>query len=103
MIPHADPGALIPMLGRPARSASPEIAVTVVVAATFTADPVAEVVAFWARELAQPIEVRLAPYNQVFQELLDPGSETAANARGLNVVAVRIEDWGADAERSSLQ
>ncbi|MBV9532912.1 MAG: HAD-IIIC family phosphatase, partial [Bradyrhizobium sp.] len=67
---------------------------TVVVAATFTAEPIGEVIGFWARELGQPIEVGFAPYNQVFQQLLDPASEAAANVGGVNVFAIRIEDWG---------
>ena len=67
---------------------------TVVLAATFTADPIEEVLAFWARELGQPIAVRLAPYSQVFQQLLDPTSEAATNVGGVNAFAVRVEDWG---------
>ena len=67
---------------------------TIVVAATFTAEPIADAVRFWAAELDLPIDVRFAGYNQVFQELLDPGSLMSRNSSGLNVVAVRLEDWG---------
>ncbi len=88
------------MLRPLARSAGSETSLTIVVAASFTADPLSDVIAFWSRELGQPLEVRLAPYNQVFQELLDPGSGTAANVGGLNVIAVRVEDWGLTAGRS---
>src|SRR6185436_5758537 len=31
--------------------------------------------------------------NQVFQQLLDPSSSISSNARGMNVVLVRLEDW----------
>lgn len=65
----------------------------VVVAATFTADPLADVVDFWAAELDLPMDVRFADYNQVFQQLLDPGSVMSRNASGLNVAAIRLEDW----------
>ncbi len=66
----------------------------VVVAATFTADPVEEVLRLWAHELGQPFDVRMAPYNQVFQVLLDPGSGLSRNAGGLNLIALRLADWG---------
>src|SRR5438093_11057055 len=67
---------------------------TVVVAATFTAEPLADAVLFWAAELDLPIDVSFAGYNQVFQQLLDPGSLISRNPSGLNVVAIRLEDWG---------
>lgn len=63
------------------------------VAATFTADPLEQTLTFWRRELNWDLEIRFAPYNQVFQQLLDPGSLLARN-RGVNVVLARVEDWG---------
>ncbi len=66
---------------------------TIAVTATFTAEPVEESLKYWMRELAIPSRVEFAPYNQVFQQLLDPASVLSANQRGLNVVLVRFEDW----------
>ena len=66
---------------------------TVVVAATFTAEPLADVVDFWSAELNLPVDIRFADYGQVFQQLLDPASLMAQNTSGLNVLAVRLEDW----------
>ena len=63
------------------------------IAATFTAEPVSETVDFWMEALGHSVSVRFAPYNQVFQQLLDPGSELSRNQDGLNVVLVRLEDW----------
>jgi len=74
---------------------------TIAVAATFTAEPVAEALAFWLRELALPARIRFAPYGQVFQQLLDPASLFARNTAGLNVILVRWEDWGTTAERQA--
>ncbi|MEZ4662209.1 MAG: FkbM family methyltransferase, partial [Caldilineaceae bacterium] len=34
-----------------------------------------------------------APYNQIFQQLLDPASPLANNKNGLNVLLVCLEDW----------
>ena len=45
------------------------------------------------RELGMPIRVKFAPYNQVFQQLLDAESELSANLHGLNVILIRFEDW----------
>jgi FkbH-like protein/FkbM family methyltransferase len=74
----------------PTRTAPPE---RIVVAATFTADPVGEVLELWAQELALPLEVRHAPFDQVLQQLLDPASLLRANPAGAGLVLLRIEDW----------
>jgi len=63
------------------------------VTATFTAEPVQEVLDFWMAELDIPASVEFAPYNQVFQQLLDPASLLGQNRRGANIVLVRVEDW----------
>ncbi len=49
---------------------------------------------FWDGELGFGLDVRFAGYNQVFQQLLEPGSLMSRNVSGLNVVAIRLEDWG---------
>jgi FkbH-like protein len=63
------------------------------VSATFTAEPLAETLAFWLKELDLRYQVRFAPYNQVFQQLLDPSSLLAGNRHGINVLLLRFEDW----------
>jgi FkbH-like protein len=63
------------------------------VCATFTAEPVAPVLSFWADELGWSCEPRFAPFNQVFQQLLDSTSLLANNRHGVNLVLVRFEDW----------
>ena len=65
----------------------------ITVTATFTAEPLAEPLEFWLRELKLPAQIQFAPYNQIFQQLLDPASLLARNMRGLNVVLVKMEDW----------
>ena len=66
---------------------------TIALTATFTAEPVEEPLSFWMHELDVPCLVKFAPYNQVFQQLLDPASDLSANQLGLNVVLIRLEDW----------
>jgi amino acid adenylation domain-containing protein/FkbH-like protein len=76
----------------------------IVVAATFTAEPIEEALQFWMNELEMPAEIEFAPYNQVFQQLLDPGSALAGNRGGLNVILIRLEDWqraGAEGQHSA--
>ena len=65
----------------------------VAVSATFTAEPILESLAFWMRELGLDAAIEFAPYNQVFQELLNPGSLLSQNQAGINVILLRTEDW----------
>ncbi|HEV2395159.1 MAG TPA: amino acid adenylation domain-containing protein [Verrucomicrobiae bacterium] len=66
---------------------------TIAITATFTAELLAEPLGYWLKELDLPAIVEFAPYNQVFQQLLDPCSLLAANENGLNVVLLWLEDW----------
>ncbi|MDI1475045.1 non-ribosomal peptide synthetase [Polyangium sp. y55x31] len=66
---------------------------TVIIAATFASEPLSDTLAFWMAELGIPAEIHFAPYNQVFQQLLDPASEFTRSGPGANVVLLRLEDW----------
>src|SRR5437868_4668919 len=66
---------------------------TIAIAATFTADLLEAPLAFWMQELQFPARVVFAPFNQVFQQLLNPASLLGANTAGINIVLVRLEDW----------
>ncbi|MGH8745061.1 MAG: FkbM family methyltransferase, partial [Burkholderiales bacterium] len=68
---------------------------SVVVAANFTADPVEDSLRFWGEHFGAPLRVGFAPYDQVFQQLLDPGSALRANRDGVNVVLLALEEWAA--------
>ena len=65
----------------------------VAISASFTADPLADTLSFWMSQLGLALPVRLAPYHQLFQQLLDPSSLLAGNRGGVNVVLLRLEDW----------
>jgi FkbH-like protein/FkbM family methyltransferase len=82
------PAALTARAAR-ARPPAQRIAVT----ASFTAEPLEESLNLWMEVLDTPATVEFAPYNQVFQQLLDPSSLLARNQRGANVVLLRLEDW----------
>lgn len=69
---------------------------SVVVAATFTAEPVQRFLEHWLGALHLDWPVRFAPFDQVFQTILDPTSRFAANAGGVNVVLLHRDLDGLD-------
>ena len=75
----------------------------IAISATFTAEAIQPGLAFWMGELGLGYEVRFAGYNQVFQELLDPGGLFARNRNGVNVVLVRLQDWPANGWREFVE
>jgi FkbH-like protein/FkbM family methyltransferase len=75
----------------------------IVVAATFTAEPVEDSLLFWGDLLGLPVRVGFAPYNQVFQELLNPDSQLRRNRDGLNVILVNLADWTGDGRTGALK
>jgi amino acid adenylation domain-containing protein/FkbH-like protein len=81
------------LVGRAAAARRREEKQTVVIASTFTAEPVEESIAFWMQQLDVPTRLKFAPYNQPFQQLLDPSSLMGENENGVNVLLVRMEDW----------
>lgn len=63
------------------------------VCATYTADLIEEFLTYWLDRLGTNTNVALGPYNQVFQQLLDPNSLLLTNEAGLNILLIRLEDW----------
>jgi len=88
-----------PISEEPEKRAEQTIAIT----ATFTAEPLKESLDFWMSELDLPFEVEFAPYNQVFQQLLDSSSMLSKNETGINVVLLRLEDWGKSQDEVTVQ
>lgn len=66
--------------------------ITIVLAANFTPDFVRPAITYWLGELGLAHEVSIAPYNQLFQELIDPGSLFGGNQGGVNVALLRLGD-----------
>jgi hypothetical protein len=65
----------------------------IAITATFTAEPIKEALAFWLEELGIAATIEFGPYNQVFQQLLEPDSLLAENKDGINVILVQFSDW----------
>jgi FkbH-like protein/FkbM family methyltransferase len=76
-------------------------ATRLVVAANFTAEPLEDCLKFWGEQLGAPMALEFAPYDQVFQQLLDAGSALRRNDGGVNVVLLALEEW-ANGNRHAL-
>ena len=72
------------------------------IASTFTAEPLEDSLRFWGEHTGQPVSVEFAPYNQVFQQLLDPASDFRKNRDGINAIILGIEDWLRETRRNLL-
>lgn len=68
-------------------------ATRLVVAANFTAEPVEDALRYWSDQFGVGLDVEFAPYDQVFQQLLDSGSALRRNQDGVNVLLLALEDW----------
>ncbi|PSF37563.1 hypothetical protein C7H19_10385 [Aphanothece hegewaldii CCALA 016] len=64
-----------------------------VISATFTAEPIINTLEFWLEELKLSYQIEFAPYNQVFQQLLNTESLLRKNQNGINCILFRFEDW----------
>ncbi|MEH2171889.1 amino acid adenylation domain-containing protein [Nostoc sp.] len=75
----------------------------IVITATFTSEPIEDLLSYWFQEIGISYLIEFAPYNQVFQELLNPASLLTNNQNGVNVVLVRFEDWEGTKNRLQLR
>ena len=69
---------------------------SIVISASFAVDPVIRALDFWSTYLDEPLGAEIAPYAQIYQQLLDPVSVLRTNAYNAAVLCVRWSDFGAD-------
>ena len=69
----------------------------VAIAASFTAEPILPSLQFMLKAAGLDLNIKFAPYDQVFQELLSPTSLLAQNVGGIDIVLVRVEDFARQA------
>ena len=67
--------------------------VSLAITSTFTGEPIRPPLEFWMKELGLQTTIQFAPFNQVFQQLLDPNSIVSRNQNGFNILLVRLTDW----------
>lgn len=77
---------------RPASSESAAASITVTIAASFVAEPLAAALRLWSQAFNLKVEIKFASFNQIPQALLTPGSLFHQNVSGINVVLTRLED-----------
>lgn len=65
---------------------------SIAIASTFTADQIQHPLECWLKMLDIPAVVRMAPYAQLIQLLLDRGSLLSKNQQGVNIILMRLED-----------
>ena len=65
----------------------------IIIAGTFTVDPLVTPLRQWQSWLGWTGDVRPAPYGQLLQQLIDPSSRFAINEAGVNVILLRVADW----------
>jgi FkbH-like protein/FkbM family methyltransferase len=93
-------GVAFKLLGR-VDPTDEKAAANLVVASNFTAEPLEDSLKFWGEHFGVPIHVEFAPYNQIFQQLLDTGSAFRRNREGTNAILLGLEEW-AVGDRNAL-
>ena len=95
-------GVTFDLLGR-MDAAEDTAATKVVVTSNFTADLIEDPLNFWAKQLGGRFDIEFAPYNQVFQQLLDTQSAFHTNTAGANIILLSLEEWVAAEHSVPLQ
>ena len=72
-----------------------------VVASNFTAEPLEDSLKFWAAHFGLQANIEFAPYDQIFQQLLQTESAFRRNSDGVNIILLQLEKWAA-AERDCV-
>lgn len=63
------------------------------IAASFTAEPLTESLNYWMKQLNLSNKLTFAPYNQIFQMLLQNNELFYTNTYGVNIILLRFDDW----------
>lgn len=74
---------------------------SVVIAATFTAEPLQPSLEFLFEKVGLRLDVRFSPYHQVLQELISTSGTLASLDKGVAVILVRLEDFIRDIDDHS--
>ncbi|MBT8381213.1 MAG: FkbM family methyltransferase [Ignavibacteriaceae bacterium] len=74
-------------------NAAEEVKSKICISSTFTTDPIKDSLEYWNHYFGLSSDISFAPYNQVFQELLNPESLLNQNDNGTNVIILGLEDW----------
>ena len=82
----------------PAEASAP---LKLAIASNFTVEPIEDVLKFWGAHFNLQTNIEFAPYDQVFQQLLQAEGAFRRNRDGFNVILLQLEKWAA-ADRTGL-
>jgi FkbH-like protein len=71
----------------------PKTHLNCIVSASFVVEPLEQKLDFIIDHLELPLKTEIAPYHQVFQQLLNPHSNTRKNVDGRNIFLIRLDDF----------
>lgn len=74
----------------------------IVIAASFTAQPLGSTLELWCRAFAMPFYVEFGEFNQLDVTLLSPDSGFMKNPKGLNIVLIRPEDLISETDQDGM-
>jgi|GEM_PF-3921087 len=76
----------------------------IAISSTFTAEPLAESLEYWAQRFELDLDLVFAPFNQVNQQLFNPSSVLLNKSNDFGVIIIRFEEWLDDSgDISSLE
>ncbi|MBI4206778.1 MAG: FkbM family methyltransferase [Betaproteobacteria bacterium] len=87
-------GVAFTCLDRP-DTAGKTAATRLVIASNFTVEPIEDALNFWGAHFSAPLHLEFAPFDQIFQQLLDGESALRRNRDGVNVILLALEEWAA--------
>lgn len=102
LLPLYNPETVTQALARRFREAMPESDKKIVIAASFTTQPLGSTLELWCRAFGIPFSVEFGEFNQLEQTLLSPDSVFMDNPNGLNIVLTRPEDLISDGDKDGM-
>ncbi|NJR75339.1 MAG: hypothetical protein HC773_20250 [Scytonema sp. CRU_2_7] len=102
LLPLYNPEAVTQALARRFAESMPKGDKKIVIAATFTAQPLGSTLELWCKAFGISFSVEFGEFNQLEQTLLSPESVFISNQNGLNVVLTRPEDLISDGDQDGM-
>ncbi|MBW4479485.1 MAG: HAD-IIIC family phosphatase [Tolypothrix brevis GSE-NOS-MK-07-07A] len=102
LLPLYNPETVTQALARRYRESMQESEKKIVIAASFTAQPLGSTIQLWCQAFGIPFSVEFGEFNQLEQTLLSPDSVFMNNPNGLNIVLIRPEDLISEGDKDGM-
>jgi FkbH-like protein len=102
LLPLYNPETVTEVLARRFGESIPESNKKIVIAASFTAQPLSSTLELWCKAFGMPFSVEFGEFNQLEVILLSPDSVFMNNPNGLNIVLTRPEDLISDKDKDGM-